>query len=136
CILDSNLRRLTIWDDAGTYQGVVELKTLLGLEYPWINDFAVGPDGAAWFAAGNDGAADIASGYIYRVTGLAEGIATRSNFGTSRMREALKSQKIQLELERRKTSVRDRLQQQLDEQSTNTAPASQSRSKGKGKGKG
>lgn len=90
CVLDSNFRRLTIWSEAGVYQGTVDLKDLLGLDYPWINDFATGADGAVWFvAAQSRDEGEAADGFVYRVTGLAGGSAKRSATGTARMMEVL-----------------------------------------------
>ena len=76
CVLDSNYRRITMWDDKGASLGELDLKALLGLSYPWIKDFAVGSDGASWLVAANDRAeGELADGFIYRVTGLADGSA-------------------------------------------------------------
>ncbi len=71
CVLDSNFRRITAWDDSGAYVGTIDLKELLGLSYPWISDVDVAADGSMWLVAANDReGGDVAEGVIYRISGL------------------------------------------------------------------
>ncbi len=80
CALDGNFRRLTAWSDDGSLAAAVDLKKLLGLKYPWINDFAVGDDGSAWFIAANDRTeGKLADGFIFMVDGLAKAGARRGS---------------------------------------------------------
>jgi hypothetical protein len=71
CVLDSNFRRLTAWGEDGKQVGTVDLKALLGLDYPWIADMALGADGSMWMIAANKRAdAEMSEAIIYRVAGL------------------------------------------------------------------
>lgn len=74
CALDGNYRRLTAWSESGQLVAAVDLKKLLGLGYPWTNDFAVGGDGTGWMIAANDREkGDLADGFIYRIEGMGAG---------------------------------------------------------------
>lgn len=71
CVLDSNLRRVSIWTRAGKHVATVELGKLFDLAYPWLPDFTVAKDGSAWFAAAQTrGSSGVAEGLVYRVRGL------------------------------------------------------------------
>ena len=71
CVLDSNFRRMTAWGMDGKQVGSVDLKALLGLDYPWIADMSLGNDGSMWMLAANKRAdADMSEAIIYRVSGL------------------------------------------------------------------
>lgn len=71
CALDGNFRRLTAWSDDGSLAAAVDLKKLLGLKYPWTNDFSVGEDGTGWIIAANDRSeGKLADGFIFKVEGL------------------------------------------------------------------
>lgn len=74
CVLDSNYRRLTIWDArSGEFKGHVELKDLFDLRYAWFPDFEItgGRRGVAYFTAAQErGDSDVYEGLVFRVTGL------------------------------------------------------------------
>jgi hypothetical protein len=71
CVLDANLRRLSLWTRAGKHIASVELAQLLGLAEPWVADFTVAKDKTAWLVAAQarDKSA-VAEGLVYRVRGL------------------------------------------------------------------
>jgi len=71
CGLDANGRELKLFTDEGGFVGLLELDKLFGLTYPWIPDFSMAKDGAAWFIAAQDrGKSGVAEGLVYRVKGL------------------------------------------------------------------
>jgi hypothetical protein len=71
CVVDSNLRRLSLWTRAGKHVGSVKLDALLGLSSPWIPDFSVAKDGSAWLVtAAERGKSGVSEGLLYRVRGL------------------------------------------------------------------
>jgi hypothetical protein len=142
CVVDSNFRRLTLWDESGTFQGEIELGELFGLEYPWVNDFALGTDGAAYFLAASEVGDDLAYGFIYRVTGLAEGSAKRSNVATAKLAEMLQEHRASKPRFGRKPGrtpeTRESLESKIDarKEEHNSTPTSKSKGKGKSKSKG
>lgn len=71
CVLDSNLRRITLLSSDGKLVASVKVNDLFDLRYPWLPDFTVAEDGTAYFVAGQDReGGGVAQGVIYRVTGL------------------------------------------------------------------
>jgi hypothetical protein len=73
CVLDSNYRRLTLWDRRGQYLGFVSLSEMFDLRYPWIPDFEVvpGAGGYAYFTTSQErGDSDVFETLVYRVAGL------------------------------------------------------------------
>lgn len=73
CAIDSNFRRLTLWDKTGRFLGAASLSGLLGLSLPWLTNFAVASRDSVYLAAGPGGAqAGLSEGAIYRVGGLAK----------------------------------------------------------------
>ncbi len=73
CALDSNYRRLTQWSDKGDFVGALDLSALFDLKYPWIADFDIAPDGAAFFLTGQKREdSDVAEGLVFRVEGIGE----------------------------------------------------------------
>lgn len=70
CILNSNLRNLTIWDSRGNLKGTINLGTLFDLSYPWLPDFTI-HSGFAWFTTIQERQdTGVKEGNIYRVRGL------------------------------------------------------------------
>ncbi|MDC0749646.1 hypothetical protein [Polyangium mundeleinium] len=51
CVVDSNCRDLAVWDTKGKYVGVVDINTLLGLNYSWPVDLVMAKGGVAYMAA-------------------------------------------------------------------------------------
>jgi hypothetical protein len=71
CVLDSNLRRLSVWSKTGKQLASVRLDDLFGVSSPWAVDFAVDDRGDAWFAvAAERGKSGVSEGLVFRVRGL------------------------------------------------------------------
>lgn len=71
CVLDSNFRKISLWDDKGGFIGAVKLKELLGLNYPWLADFTVAKGGEAYMVATqNRDDSKVVEGFVYRIEGL------------------------------------------------------------------
>jgi hypothetical protein len=70
CVLDSNCRDMTTWNEKGEFQAKIDLSALFGLRYPWYPDFQVVGD-VVYVAAGQDrDESSVAQGFIFRVHGL------------------------------------------------------------------
>ena len=70
CVLDSNCRAMTTWNDKGEFQAKIDLSELFGLRYPWYPDFQVVGD-VTYVAAGQEREeSSVAQGFIFRVHGL------------------------------------------------------------------
>ncbi|MBK9262374.1 MAG: hypothetical protein IPM54_21550 [Polyangiaceae bacterium] len=79
CVLDSNCRKLTVWDrQSGAFVGSVKMGDLVGLEYPWPVDLVVGKS-AAYLAVSHEEKATSDDplrrkewhvGMIFRIKGL------------------------------------------------------------------
>lgn len=76
CVLDANMRALTLWTKDGKFIGKADLKQLLGVGYPWVASFEIEKGGVGYFIVGqerqNAGGknAGVADGLIFRVSGL------------------------------------------------------------------
>lgn len=76
CVLDSNMRALTLWTSDGKFIGKADLKQMFGVSYPWIASFEIEKGGVGYFIVGQDRQnaagknAGVADGLIFRVTGL------------------------------------------------------------------
>src|SRR5690606_11964769 len=70
CVMDSNMRDMLVFTMKGEMVGEVDMGKLLGLRYPWINDFQM-VDQTAWvIAANNRENSELAEGIVYRVRGF------------------------------------------------------------------
>lgn len=76
CVLDANMRALTLWTKDGKFIGKADLKQLFGVTYPWIPSFEIEKGGVGYFIVGQDRvnaggkSAGVAEGLIFRVSGL------------------------------------------------------------------
>ncbi|MCC7535431.1 MAG: hypothetical protein IT379_04435 [Deltaproteobacteria bacterium] len=70
CVVDSNFRRLSVWNPRGEFQGAVRLGDLLGLDYPWIPDLEMVRNVAYVPATQQRERTGVYEGAIYRVFGL------------------------------------------------------------------
>lgn len=70
CVLDSNYRRITQWKTDGKFVANIDLSALLGLKYPWINDFDRNKTHAYVIAGQERDVKGVYEGNIYRVTGM------------------------------------------------------------------
>lgn len=47
---DGNMRRLYFWSKDGNFIGVIQVKDLLGTDYPWLEDMQLMEDGSVLLA--------------------------------------------------------------------------------------
>lgn len=70
CLLDGNLRRISVWSKDGKNVGAVHLTKLLGVPVLWAQDFQIDKDGAWLIAAVPRDKVKVSDSVILRVKGL------------------------------------------------------------------
>jgi hypothetical protein len=70
CVVDSNMRKMSLWKAKGEFVAGINLSKLLGLSYPTINDLHATRAGSYMIAGQSRDEKKVAEGLVYRVTGI------------------------------------------------------------------
>lgn len=70
CVVDSNMRKMSLWKAKGEFVAGINLSKLLGLSYPTINDLHATKTGSYLIAGQSREGNKVAEGVVYRVTGI------------------------------------------------------------------